>query len=103
MTSTHPIYRDGGSNNKPHCFIGKYYDFWKFCMQAYLEAQGDDIWDAVENDPFIPATIINNAEQVKLKGSQNDDDRKKVIFDKKAKNMLQSSFGMDELSYVSQF
>jgi hypothetical protein len=96
MTSAQPVFRDGGSGNKPPCFVGEHYDFWKIRMQAFLEAQGEEIWDAVENGPFIPKTVTNNVVEIKEKASWTDDDKKKVLFDKKAKNLLQSTLGMDE-------
>jgi hypothetical protein len=101
MASAQHIFRDGGSNNKPPCFVGEYYDFWKIRMKAYLEAQGEEIWDAVENGPFIPTTVTNNVEEIKVKGSWTDDDKKKVLFDKKAINILQSALGMDEFFRIS--
>ncbi|XP_073225631.1 uncharacterized protein [Cicer arietinum] len=101
MASAQPVFRDGCSSNKPPCFIGEHYDFWKIRMQTYLEAQGDDIWDAVENGPHIPTTIINNKGEIKIKNSWTDDDKRKVLFDKKAKNMLQSALEMDEFFRIS--
>ncbi|XP_073224826.1 uncharacterized protein [Cicer arietinum] len=95
------IFRDGGSSNKPHCFVGEHYDLWKICMQPYLEPQGDDIWDAVKNGPYVPKMVIDNKEEKKIKVSWTNDDKRKVLFDKKAKNMLQSALGMDEFFHVS--
>lgn len=46
-------------------------------------------------------TFINNFHQDKVKGSQNEDDKKKVLFDKKAKNVLQSILDMVELFRIS--
>ncbi|XP_073221498.1 uncharacterized protein [Cicer arietinum] len=101
MASARLVFRDGGSSNKPPCFIGEHYDFWKIRMQANLEAQGDGIWDAVENGHHIPTTVINNKEEIKIKNSWTDEDKRKVLFDTKAKNMLQSALGMDELFCIS--
>ena len=61
------VFRDGGSNNKPPLFCCEYFDFWKIRMKAHLEAQGEEIWDAIENGPFIPITVINGAGSSKLK------------------------------------
>ncbi|CAJ2661921.1 unnamed protein product [Trifolium pratense] len=102
MASAQPVFRDGGSGNKPPCFVGEHYDFWKIRMQAFLEAQGEEIWDAVENGPFIPTTVVNNVVETKVKASWTDDDKRKVLFDKKAKNLLQSALGMDEFFRISQ-
>ncbi|XP_073225568.1 uncharacterized protein [Cicer arietinum] len=101
MASAKPVFRDCGSSNKPPCFIGEHYDFWKILMQVYLEAQEDDIWDAVENGPHIPTKFINNKKETKIKNYWTDDDKRKVLFDKKAKNMLQSTLGMDEFFRIS--
>src|SRR4030066_1784603 len=95
------VFKDGGSSNKPPCFVGEYYDFWKIRMRAYLEAQGEEIWNVVENGPFVPTTVVNNVVQEKVKTSWTDDDKKKVLIDKKAINMLQSAFSMDVFFRIS--
>lgn len=64
-------------------------------MRAYLETQGDGIWDVVENDMFIPTCFVNGVDTSKIKSVWNEDDKKRVIYAKKAKNMLQSTLGMD--------
>src|SRR3954466_10302140 len=96
-----PVFRDGGSNNKPPLFFGEYFDFWKIRMKAHLEAQGIEIWEAVQNGPFVPTIVINGVESTKPKDSWNDDDKKKVIYDKKAINLLQSAFSMDDFFRIS--
>ena len=95
------VFKDGGSSNKPPLFSGQYFDFWKIRMKAHLEAQGSDIWEAVQNGPFIPTTVVNGASSTKPQGSWDDDDKKRVLYDKKAINILQSSLGMDEFFRVS--
>ena len=64
-----PTFRDGGRNNKPPCFVGENYNFWKIRMQAFLEAQGEEIWEPLEKGTFIPTTVINNEVLKKVKGS----------------------------------
>ncbi|XP_050914784.1 uncharacterized protein LOC127129688 [Lathyrus oleraceus] len=95
------VFKDGGSSNKPPLFSGQYFDFWKIRMKAHLEAQGSDIWEAVQNGPFIPTTVVNGASSTKPQGSWDDDDKKRVLYDKKAINILQSALGMDEFFRVS--
>ncbi|KAK2351768.1 hypothetical protein QL285_096970 [Trifolium repens] len=101
MASAQSVFRNGGSNNKPPCFVGEYYDFLKIRMRAYLEAQGEEIWDAVQNGPYVPTTVTNNVEEIKVKGSWTDDDKKKVLLDKKAINIFQSALGNDEFFCIS--
>lgn len=102
MASPNPFFRDGDSNNKPPLFISENYDFWKICIQAYLEAEGREIWDDVKNGPYIQTTIINDVEYVKIKAYWTDDDKKKVLYDKKAKNMIQATLNMDKFFHVYQ-
>src|SRR4051812_40128577 len=96
-----PVFKDGGSNNKPPLFCGEYFDFWKIQMKAHLEARGEEVWEVVQNGPFVPTTIVDGVESTKLKVSWNDDDRKKVLADKKAVNLLQGALSMDEFFRVS--
>ena len=97
-----PVFKDGGSNNKPPLFCGEYFDFWKIRMKAHLEAQGEEIWDAVQNGPFVPTSVVNGVGTSKPKGSWDEDDKKKVLYDKKAINLLQGALSMDEFFRVSQ-
>lgn len=69
MTSTNSISRNGGSNNKPSLFCGENFDFWKIRMKAHLEAQGEEIWDAVENFLFVPISDVNSVGTTKIKSS----------------------------------
>ncbi|KAK2402034.1 gag-protease polyprotein [Trifolium repens] len=102
MTSANPTFRDGGSSNKPPLFNGEYFDFWKIRMKAHLEAQGDGIWNAVVGGPFIPMSVVNGVGTPKIQSSWDDDDKKKVLNDKKAINILQSALSMDEFFRISQ-
>lgn len=101
MASANPVFKDGGSNNKPPLFCGEYFDFWKIRMKAHLEAQGEEIWDAVQNGPFVPTSVVNGVGTIKPKGSWNDDDKKRVLYDKKAINLLQGALSMDEFFRIS--
>src|SRR3954468_7738423 len=96
-----PVFRDGGSNNKPPLFCGEYFDFWKIRLKAHIEAQGEEVWEAVQNGPFVPTTVVDGVESTKLKVSWNDDDKKKVVYDKKEINLLQGALSMDEFFRVS--
>src|ERR1044072_1802909 len=103
MTSANanPVFRDGGSNNKPPLFCGEYFDFWKIRMKAHLEAQGDEVWKAVLNGPFVPTSVVNGVGTPKIESSWDDDDKKKVLYDKKAINLLHGALSMDEFFRIS--
>ncbi|KAK2357503.1 gag-protease polyprotein [Trifolium repens] len=101
MASANPTFRDGGSSNKPPLFSGEYFDFWKIRMKAHLEAQGDGIWNAVAEGPFIPMSVVNGVGTPKIQSSWDEDDKKKILNDKKAINILQSALSMDEFFRIS--
>lgn len=102
MAFANPMFRDSGSNNKPPLFCGEYFDFWKIHMKAHLEAQGDDIQDVVQNGQFVLTSVANDVETTNIKSSWNEDDKKNVLYNKKAINILQGAFSMDEFFCVSQ-
>ncbi|KAK2450000.1 hypothetical protein QL285_009141 [Trifolium repens] len=102
MASANPTFRDGGCSNKPSLFNGEYFDFWKIRMKAHLEAQGDGIWKAVVDGPFIPMSVVNGVGRPKIESSWDEDDKKKVLNDKNAINILQSALSMDEFFRISQ-
>ncbi|MGU5311769.1 DUF4219 domain-containing protein, partial [Escherichia coli] len=85
-----PFFKDGGSSNKPSLFSGEYFDFWKIRMEAHLKAQGDGIWETVENGLHNPMSVVNGVGTLKVKSSYDEDDKKRILNEKKAINILQS-------------
>jgi oligoribonuclease (3'-5' exoribonuclease) len=102
MASANPTFRDGGSSNKPPLFNGEYFDFWKIRIKAHLEAQGNGIWKAVVKGSFVPMSVVNGVSTPKTESSWDEDDKKKILNDKKAINILQSALSMDEFFRISQ-
>ena len=100
-TNSNPIFRVGGNNNKPPLFCGEYFDFWKIRMKAHLESQGKDVLKAVLEGPFVPTTIVNGIDTPKPEASWDEDDEKKVLYDKKTINPLQGALGMNEFFLIS--
>ena len=70
-------------------------------MKEHLEAHVEEIWNAVRNGPFVPITVVNGVGSSKPKTSWDEYDKKKVLYDKKAINLLQGALSMDELFRVS--
>lgn len=77
--SVNPVFKDGDINNKPPLFSGEYFDFWKIHMKAHLKAQGEEIWDVVENGHFVPISVVNGVGTPKIKSSGMKMIRKKYF------------------------
>ena len=93
-----PVFRDGGSNNKPPLFCGEYFDFWKIRMKAHLESQGKDVWKAVVEGPFVPTTVVNGVSSIKPEASWDEDAEKKFFMTKR-----QSTFFKVHLAWMNSF
>lgn len=52
----------------------------------FSEAQGDEIWYPVNDGSFIPTTVIDGVGQPKVESFWTNDNRKKMLYDKKKKN-----------------
>lgn len=70
-------------------------------MKAHLESQRKDVWKVVLKGPFIPTSVVNGVGAPKPEASWNEDDEKRVLYDKKVINLLQGALGMDEFFRIS--
>lgn len=52
----------------------------------------------VMDGPYILTTVINGVSQQKVESSWTDDDNKKVLYDKKEKNIIVSALGINKFS-----
>ena len=71
-------------------------------MKAHLEAQGDGIWETVENGLHNPISMVNGVGTPKVKSSYDEDDKKRILNEKKAINILQSALSMDDFFRISK-
>ena len=82
-------------------FNGEGYSYWKVRMKIFIEAIDLDIWNAIENGPFIPMHTSEGKEIEKPRSKWSDDDKKKVQYDLKAKNIITLALGIDEFFRIS--
>jgi len=73
------------------------------CMQIFIEAIDLNIWEAIEIGPFIPTMVVGNATIEKPREHWDEDERIRVQYNVKAKNIVTSALGMDEYFRVSNF
>ena len=72
-------------------------------MQIFIEAIDLNIWEAIELGPHIP-TIVDVSTSTttqKPRDQWTEEDRRKIQYDLKAKNIITSALGIDEYFRVS--
>ena len=77
MTSTNFLFPEGNSINRPPIFNGDSYYYWKTCMQIFILAMDLDIWDAIENDLFVPKNSIRDQIIDKTRDRWSGDDKRR--------------------------
>ena len=102
MGSINPFGGEGAAINRAPLFNGEGYAYWKVRMKIFIQAIDIEIWDAIENGPYVPQTKVNDTVGPKPRASWDDDDKKKVGYDMKAQNIITSALSYDEFFRVSQ-
>jgi len=71
-------------------------------MKIFVESLDKGIWDAIENDNFIPKFEKDGSSIEKPWSQWTDAENKKAKFDCIAKNILTSALNSDEFVWISQ-
>ena len=101
MASSNFPFPEGNSINRLFVFNGEGYHYWKTRMQIFIEAIDLNIWEDIEFGPFIPTMIVGNVNIEKPREEWDDDERRKVQYNLKAKNIITSALDMNEYFRVS--
>ncbi|KAK2390489.1 putative mitochondrial protein [Trifolium repens] len=91
-----------GAYNRAPIFNGDHFDYWKSSMRIHINSFDGEVWNAIENGPFVPTItdphgIVDNKPMLQW----TDDEKKKVNYDAKAQNILISSLGIEQFYHVS--
>ena len=75
-------------------------------MQIFIQAIDYNIWEAIELGPFIPTIVFECSETnvsalEKPRDQWSEEDRRKIQYNLKAKNIITSALGIDEYFRVS--
>ena len=70
-------------------------------MQIFIEAIDLDIWESIERGPYIPIVIVNGETIEKPKDRWTNEDKRRVQYNLKAKNIITSALGIDEYFRIS--
>jgi len=100
MAENYPL---GWCINKQTTFVMWFdYQFWKVCMKISVESLDKGIWDAIENDLFIPKLEKDGVSIEKPWSQWTGAENKRAKFDCIAKNIITSALNSDEFFRVSQ-
>ncbi|KAH9680506.1 Integrase catalytic domain-containing protein [Citrus sinensis] len=101
-TQNDSTFREGQSTTRPPYFDGNDYPYWKTRMRIYLQALDYEIWEIVNDGPFMPLTKNELGEDI-LKPSRdwNEFEKRKASLNSKAMNALFCALDKKEFHRVS--
>ena len=76
-------------------------------MQIFIQAIDYSIWEAIELGPFIPTIVNESTSETNVSALEKprdqwfEEDRRKIQYNPKAKNIITSTLGIDEYFRVS--
>jgi len=92
---------EGRSISKPPCFNRKNCTEWKERTKIFIQSVDFDLWLVIKNGPKIPKIMIDGEESVKSEDEFNDEDKKNMEIEAKAKNILWCALNSDGLKRIS--
>ena len=103
MASSNSLFPEGNSIHRPPIFNGEGYHYWKTRMQIFIEAIDLNIWEAIEIGPYVPTIVDGSISTTteKPRDKWSEEDRRRIQYNLKAKNIITSALGIDEYFRVS--
>jgi len=92
---------EGRSISKPPYFDRKNYTEWKESIMIFIQSIDFDLWLVIKNGPKLPKIMIEGEELVKSEDQFNDEDKKIMEQEAKAKNILRCVLNPDDLRRIS--
>ncbi|KAH9716748.1 Integrase catalytic domain-containing protein [Citrus sinensis] len=101
-TQNDSTFREGQSTTRPPYFDGNDYPYWKTRMRIYLQALDYEIWEIVNDGPFMPLTKNEVGEDIpKPSRDWNKFEKRKASLNSKAMNALFCALDKKEFHRVS--
>lgn len=85
--------QEGASLTHPSGFNGKGYVYWKERMKIFIKGVDMEVWDSIDNGPFIPTHFANGVLTNKDKSEWTDEEKKRVQYNLCSKNIVTSALG----------
>ncbi|KAH9716076.1 hypothetical protein KPL71_021332 [Citrus sinensis] len=103
-TQNDSTFREGQSTTRPPYFDGNDYPYWKTRMRIYLQALDYEIWEIVNDSPFMPLTKNEVGEDIpKPSREWNEFEKRKASLNSKAMNALFCALDKKEFHRVSSY
>ncbi|KAK8585731.1 hypothetical protein V6N13_050703 [Hibiscus sabdariffa] len=99
-TSRNNLY-ESQSITKPPYFNGDNYPYWKNRMRLFIKSNDYQVWDVVEDGPFILSKREGDWLIPKTKVEITDEDRRRMQINDKAMHMMFCALGPDEYAKMS--
>ncbi|GAV86760.1 DUF4219 domain-containing protein [Cephalotus follicularis] len=88
--------------SKPPYFDGNNYSHWKAKMTIFIQSLDYNLWDLIVDGPNLPTIRNENGETIsKPRSSYNDEDRKRVQMNAKAKHIIIFTINSSDFNRVS--
>ncbi|KAH9754083.1 hypothetical protein KPL71_015319 [Citrus sinensis] len=101
-TQNDSTFKEGQSTTRPPYFDGNDYPYWKTRMRIYLQALDYEIWEIVNDGPFMPLTKNKVGEDIpKPSRDWNEFEKRKASLNSKAMNALFCALDKKEFHRVS--
>ncbi|KAH9671187.1 Integrase catalytic domain-containing protein [Citrus sinensis] len=101
-TQNDSTFREGQSTTRPPYFDGNDYPYWKTRMRIYLQALDYEIWEIVNDGPFMPLTKNEVEEDIpKPSRDWNEFEKRKASLNSKAMNALFCALDKKEFHRLS--
>ncbi|XP_019190613.1 PREDICTED: uncharacterized protein LOC109185071 [Ipomoea nil] len=90
--------REGLSNTRPPALIGTNFSYWKARMQIYILAQGEGVWNAIENEWKTP---VDDKGNIKPKIDWSEEEKTEYNFNSKAMNAIYGAVSEDTFKLIA--
>ncbi|XP_019167685.1 PREDICTED: uncharacterized protein LOC109163398 [Ipomoea nil] len=90
--------REGLSSTRPPALIGTNFSYWKARMQIYILAQGEGVWNAIENEWKTPVDDKGNR---KPKIDWSKEEKTEYNFNSKAMNAIYGAVSEDTFKLIA--
>ena len=105
MASTNFHIQEGHSTNRPPLVDGNDYNYWKARMTIYLQSIDYNLWELIENGPYVPMKLIKEEEKLdrlvlKEKHEYEEEDKRKLSLNARAKNVLHCALDKNDCNRI---